>query len=122
MRTVVSERPGGGLLGERIVTSPPFGWIRKTPFSRSAPGTEAFKQDRSRWESLRKDVDRALEEHDAAVSKRLAKTLGEDRLNAGGSDRVPEQYRRLVAKYYELLADKDREAFAARRKTDGVKK
>jgi hypothetical protein len=73
-------------------------------FSRSAPGTEAFKQDRSNWQSLRKDVDRALEEHDAAVSRQLAKTLGEDRLNAGGSERIPEQYRRLVAKYYESLA------------------
>jgi hypothetical protein len=38
------------------------------------------------------------------VSRRLAKALGEDRLNAGGSDRVPEQYRQLVAKYYESLA------------------
>jgi hypothetical protein len=73
-------------------------------FSRSAPGTEAFKQDRAKWQSLRKDVDRALEEQDAAVSRRLAKALGEDRLNAGGSDRVPEQYRQLVAKYYESLA------------------
>jgi len=73
-------------------------------YSRSAPGTEAFKQDRSKWALLRKDVDRALEAHDDAVSKRLAKALGEDRLNAGGSERVPEQYRALVAKYYESLA------------------
>jgi len=73
-------------------------------FSRSAPGTEAFKQDRSGWESLRKDVNRAIEDHEAAVSRRLAKALADDRLAAGGSDRVPEQYRRLVAKYYESLA------------------
>jgi hypothetical protein len=73
-------------------------------YSRSAPGTEAFKQDRSGWKSLRQAVDRALEEHDAAVSRKLAKALGDDRLNAGGSDRVPEHYRRLVAKYYESLA------------------
>lgn len=72
--------------------------------SRSAPGTEAFKQDRSGWESLRTDVNRALEEHDAAVSRRLASVLAEDRLSAGGSDRIPEQYRRQVARYYELLA------------------
>jgi hypothetical protein len=72
--------------------------------SGSAPGTEAFKQDRSGWESLRKSVDRALEEHDAAVSRRLAKALGENGLSAGGSQRVPEQYRHLVAKYYESLA------------------
>nr|MBA3641392.1 hypothetical protein [Acidobacteriota bacterium] len=72
--------------------------------SGSAPGTEAFKQDRSGWEWLRKDVDRALEEHEIAVSRRLAKALGEERLSAGGSQRVPEQYRHLVAKYYESLA------------------
>ena len=72
--------------------------------SGSAPGTEAFKQDRSGWESLRQAVDRAIEEHDAAVSRRLARTLGDERLSAGGSQRVPEQYRQLVAKYYESLA------------------
>jgi hypothetical protein len=72
--------------------------------SHSAPGTEAFKQDRSEWESLRRAVDRTLEQHDADVSRRLARTLGEDRLNGGGSERIPERYRRLVAKYYESLA------------------
>jgi hypothetical protein len=72
--------------------------------SLSAPGTEAFKQDRSGWESLKQDVDRTLEQHDAEVSRRLAKAIGEDRLNGGGSERIPEQYRRLVAKYYESLA------------------
>jgi hypothetical protein len=73
-------------------------------FSRSAPGTEAYKQDRAGWEALRKDVNRALESRDAAVSRQLAKALGEDRFNAGGSERVPEHYRRLVARYYESLA------------------
>ncbi len=73
-------------------------------FSQSAPGTEAFKQDRSGWESLRKDLDRAIEQHDAAVSKRLAGKTGDERFNAGGSDRVPEEYRRFIAKYYESLA------------------
>jgi hypothetical protein len=73
-------------------------------FSRSAPGTQAFKQDRSGWESLRKDLNRAMEQHDAAVSKRLAGTLGDARLNTGGSERVPDDYRRFIAKYYESLA------------------
>ena len=41
-------------------------------YSRSAPGTEAFKQDFSGWESLRKDVDHALEQYEAAVVGRLA--------------------------------------------------
>jgi hypothetical protein len=81
---------------------------RSTPeqheFSRSAPGTEAFKQDRAEWESLRQDVERALEARDEAATRRLAKAIAEDKLSAGGSERVPEQYRRLVAKYYESLA------------------
>ena len=97
-RDMLGRQSDGGRDGARGSTP------EEEQFSRSAPGTEAFKQDRSRWEALRKDLDRALEEHDADVSRRLAKTLGEDRLNAGGSDRVPEQYRRLVAKYYESLA------------------
>jgi hypothetical protein len=99
-REMLGQQTEGGRDGARGTTP------EEQQFSRSAPGTEAFKQDRSRWESLRKDLDRALEEHDADVSRRLAKTHGEDRLNAGGSDRVPEQYRRLVAKYYESLARK----------------
>jgi hypothetical protein len=73
-------------------------------YSRSAPGTESFKQDFSGWESMRKDIDLALERYEAAASDRLAKKLGEDRLNGGGSDRVPEAYRRLIARYYESLA------------------
>ena len=87
---------------------PRDGLGRSTPeaheFSRSAPGTEAFKQDRAEWESLRRDVERALEARDAAVSRRLAQAIAEEKLTAGGSERVPEQYRRLVARYYESLA------------------
>jgi hypothetical protein len=73
-------------------------------FSRSAPGTEAFKQDRSGWESLRKDLDLALEKYEAAVSARLAQGRAEDRLSAGGSQRVPDRYGRRIAKYFESLA------------------
>jgi hypothetical protein len=73
-------------------------------FSQSAPGTEAFKQDKAKWESLRKDVDSALEKYEASASQRLARKLSEDRLSAGGSDRAPESYRRQIARYYESLA------------------
>jgi hypothetical protein len=75
-------------------------------FSHSAPGTEAFKQDRSSWESLRKDLDSALEQYEASVSDRLARTRPGDRLNAGGSERVPDAYRQLIARYFESLAKK----------------
>ena len=96
--------PAQGGSGRRDQDGPRGGTPEQQEFSRSAPGTEAFKQDRAGWESLRRDVDRALEEHDAEVSRRLARALGEDRLNGGGSERIPEHYRRLVAKYYESLA------------------
>ena len=45
-----------------------------------------------------------MEQYDAAVSKRLAGTPGDARLSAGGSERVPEDYRRYIARYYESLA------------------
>lgn len=87
---------------------PREGQGRSTPeqheVSRSAPGTEAFKQDRSGWESLRKDVGRALEQHEAAISRRLAAKIADAKLSAGGSERVPEAYRPYIAKYYESLA------------------
>jgi hypothetical protein len=73
-------------------------------FSQSAPGTEAFKQDKSAWDSLRKDVDSAIERYEASLSQRLARKLSEDRLSAGGSERAPESYRQRIARYYESLA------------------
>jgi hypothetical protein len=69
-------------------------------------GTEAFKQDFSKWETLRKDVDSALERYEASVIARAARKGLQDRLSAGGSDRVPEDYRQLIARYYESLARK----------------
>jgi hypothetical protein len=75
-------------------------------FSRSAPGTEAFKQDRSNWESLRRNLDSALERYEASVSDRLARTRRDDRFNTGGSDRAPDAYREVIAKYFESLAKK----------------
>ncbi len=84
--------------GGRIATPEEHEW------SRSAPGTEAFKQDYAAWQSLAADVAKALERTEAAVAGRLSSALAKDRLRAGGSDRVPEAYRRRVAKYFESLA------------------
>jgi hypothetical protein len=75
-------------------------------FSRSAPGTEAFKQDRTGWESLRKNLDLALEKYEASVSDRLSRSRSDQRFSAGGSDRVPDAYGQLIAKYFESLARK----------------
>jgi hypothetical protein len=77
-------------------------------FSHSAPGTEAFKQDRSDWLKLRQNLDTALEKYEATVSARLAKTESKDRFSAGGSDRVPDAYSQLIARYFESLAKKNK--------------
>jgi hypothetical protein len=73
-------------------------------FSRSAPGNEAFKQDFGNWESLRRDIDLALEKYEAAVSARLAPKPAGERLTGGGSERVPDVYRLLVSRYFEAIA------------------
>lgn len=73
-------------------------------WSHADAGVEAHKQDFSGWQSLRKDIDLAIERTEAAVSARLARQAAQDRLNAGGSDRVPGAYERLIARYYESLA------------------
>ena len=91
-RMQAEQRDGGGSTPEQH------------EWSRSAPGNEAFKQDFGRWESLRKDVDLALERYEAGLSARLGRKAADDRLSGGGSERVPDAYRPLVSKYFESLA------------------
>ena len=69
----------------------------------SAPGTQAFKQDYSQWEALRRDVELALERFDARRSEYLAKEERSDSVNAGADDRIPEEYRDLVDTYFRSL-------------------
>ena len=76
------------------------GWWR----SFSAPGTEAFKQDFSRWESLKQNLLVALEDVETKLSSELRQRENKQRLNAGGHDAVSEPYRTLVEKYYRSLA------------------
>lgn len=75
-------------------------------YSMGAPGTQAFKQDYSRWASLRRDVALALERYEQAVSEALARKITADRMQAGASAELPDEYRALVARYYEALARK----------------
>jgi hypothetical protein len=70
----------------------------------SAPGTEAFKQDFSRWESLKKNLMLALEDVETKLSDELRVRENKQRLNAGGHETVSEPYRDLVDKYYRSLA------------------
>ncbi|HSC29419.1 MAG TPA: hypothetical protein VLD67_19230 [Vicinamibacterales bacterium] len=71
--------------------------------SQAEQGHEASKQDFADWAALRKDVELALERQETAASTRQARNA-EDRLSAGGSDRIPDAYRKLIARYYESLA------------------
>jgi hypothetical protein len=89
--------PGSGLGG---ITPESHEW------SVTDQGTEAFKQDFSHWQSLRKDVDSALERYEASIVARASRKSLQDRLSGGGSDRVPDAYRSLIARYYESLARK----------------
>ena len=73
-------------------------------WSRSAPGTEAWKQDYAKWDALSKDVTQALERYESNTAERLSRALTADRLRAGGSDRVPDSYQQRIAKYFESLA------------------
>lgn len=86
--------------GGRMATPEQHEW------SRSAPGTEAFKQDYAAWQSLAADVGKALERAEGAVAGRLSGALAKDRLRAGGSERVPDAYKKRVSKYFEAIAIK----------------
>lgn len=75
-------------------------------FSRSAPGTEAFKQDFARWESLRQGVASALDRHEASLAQRLAEQEAAERVTAPLRDQVPERYSESVIRYYQSLSRK----------------
>lgn len=100
-------------------SAPDSGMGGSTPeqheYSISAPGREAFKNDFSNWERLRKDVSLALERREAAIAEQLAGKRRQDRLAAGAADGVPEAYRALVAKYFESLARSGRAPAAPKR-------
>ena len=70
----------------------------------SSPGTEAFKQDFAKWESLKKNLQVALERTESQLSEQLRVRETRERLNAGRHDAVSDTYRALVDRYYQSLA------------------
>jgi hypothetical protein len=72
----------------------------------SAPGTEAFKQDFSRWEQLRQQATQALETAETSLSKKLQEKEARDRLAAGADDKAPAAYQSQVDSYFKALAKK----------------
>ena len=75
--------------------------------SRSAPGTEAFKQDYARWAQLQQDVSLALESIERQLSIEVAEEAARNRLNASGPDTAPDAYRDRISEYYRSLAEKE---------------
>jgi hypothetical protein len=72
----------------------------------SAPGTEAFKQDFSRWEQLRQEATTALDRAETTLSKALQAKEAHDRLAAGIDDKAPPEYQKQVDSYFKAIAAK----------------
>jgi hypothetical protein len=112
-REYLEELRQAGEVGQRLgQSSPGTGRAMSTPVDQqmvsSAPGTEAFKQDFSRWETLHKEIALGLEKLEAALSQRVVERASRDRLRAGELARVPDAYRGTVDRYYRALAEEPR--------------
>jgi hypothetical protein len=81
------------------------GWSPST----SAPGTEAWKQDRTKWEELKKDITLAIERYESSAAARLAERDARQRLDAGSDAPAPEAWRQDVADYFRAIARKPRQ-------------
>jgi hypothetical protein len=97
-RMLQGSNAGGADRGGRMAT--PEGH----EFSRSAPGTEAFKQDFARWDSLRKGIANAMDRYEATLAQRLAEREAAERVQAPLRDRVPDRYAESVVRYYQSLS------------------
>lgn len=97
-RMVQGSNAGGADRGGRMAT--PEGH----EFSRSAPGTEAFKQDFARWDALRKGIANAMDRYEAALAQRLAEREAAERVQAPLRDKVPDRYAESVVRYYQSLS------------------
>lgn len=92
------EHPEGGIGG--------YTPTRPDELVESSPGREGFKQDFAKWDSLRKEINLALERTETALSSKLKDKETKDRLNAGADTSAPEAYRRMVEKYFQSLASR----------------
>ena len=72
--------------------------------SQVAPGSEGFKDDFAPWDSLRRNLDTALQRFEDARSRDLAAADLRDRVTGARDEPIPARYRRLVDEYYRSLA------------------
>ena len=83
------ERLREAVAGTSGAGSTPVGQTMVT----AAPGTEAFKQDFARWESLHREVTLGLERYEASLSRRTIDKAARERLRNGGADAPPPEVR-----------------------------
>src|SRR5690606_17365645 len=73
-------------------------------FSRSAPGTEAFKQDFARWSSLKEGIASLLDRYEAGLARQLAEREAAERGTTPLKDEVPDRYSESVIRYSRSLS------------------
>ena len=69
----------------------------------SAPGTEAFKQDFARWDTLKRQATWRSSRR-IPLAKKLQANASKDRLAAGVDDNAPAEYRTQVDSYFKAIA------------------
>lgn len=71
----------------------------------SSPGTEAFKQDFTKWQALSAEATRALDRAESSLSKGLQQD-STARLAAGIDDKAPAAYQQQVDRYFKALGNR----------------
>jgi hypothetical protein len=74
----------------------------------SAPGTQGFKQDFSKWQELTRQVTLALDEVESSAARKLQEKTSKDRLASGGDEHAPAEYQQQVDSYFKALATRKR--------------
>jgi hypothetical protein len=72
----------------------------------SSPGTEAFKQDLRKWQTLSAEATRALDRAESALSNRLQEADASSRLASGIDDKPPAAYQSQVDRYFKALGNR----------------
>jgi hypothetical protein len=72
----------------------------------SSPGTEAFKQDFTKWQTLSAEATRALDRAESSLSKGLQQEDSAGRLAAGIDDKAPAAYQQQVDRYFKALGSR----------------
>ncbi len=72
----------------------------------SSPGTEAFKQDLARWQTLSAQATRALDRAESSLSNRLQENDASGRLAAGVNGKAPAAYQQQVDRYFKALGNR----------------